>query len=74
MIDRQGFNREIVRTLTVLVEENPHLRFGQILQAYDFVIATDLGFNGGDVWENEFYEEPDTILNRVRAAIERMKK
>lgn len=74
MIDRQGYNRELVRTLQVLVEQNPHLRFGQILQAYDFVIASDLGFNGGDIWENEFYVEPNSILERVRARIKELKK
>jgi len=76
MIDRQGYNREIIRTLSVLAEENPHLRFSQILQAFEFVKRCIDPVTQVPImcFEDEFYTEPDAVLNRVRAAIERMKK
>lgn len=45
------------------------MRFGQILQAFDFVVTNDLGFNGGDIWENEFYVESEIILELVKKTI-----
>lgn len=57
---RQQANGELADILTYLIELNPDLRFSQILLAYEFVME----------YENEFYKEPQVILERVRKALE----
>lgn len=50
--------------LSQLVEKYPDLRFGQILDDFNFVISEE------NSWRDEFFTEPDVIKNRVRKTIE----
>ena len=68
---RQASNQKLVDIIQTLVKQYPDLRFSQILQSFDFVVYNDLQYNGGPVWENEFYVEPDVILERVKKALGR---
>lgn len=63
---RKGINQKLVDILQTLVKQNPHMRFSQILAAYDFVMRD---FEGH--WKEEFYVEPDVILERVTKALGR---
>ncbi len=56
-------NFELLDMLAGLMIKNPMLRFGQILQAYEFVL-TEAGPDETH-WKNEFYLEPDKLLERV---------
>lgn len=69
---RQQANYQLVNLLHKLVEENPQLRLGQILQAYNYVevLKMDIKHDSGAVepfiyWNNEFYLEPQELLKRV---------
>lgn len=69
---RQQANFMLVNMLHQLVEKNPDLRFGQILQAYDYVHNEAVPtYSGDDVlyWINEYYTEPQEILDRVKEAL-----
>lgn len=54
-MNRQEINRELLLILTKLIEEEPQLRFNQILYSY--------GFN------DNYYTEPDVVLSRVKRTI-----
>jgi hypothetical protein len=63
---RQQINEELVGILNRLVQNNPDLRFGQILSVYGFVQE----IRSHDAiprqqWKNEFYTEPGEIIQRV---------
>lgn len=63
---RKAINQKLVHILQDLVNKNPHLRFSQILASFDFVMRD---FEGH--WKEEFYVEPNVILERVQRALER---
>lgn len=74
---RQEANLKIITALTSLVKEHPDLRFGQILQNFDFVKPIDVDImSKGEYdltalyWEDEFYVEPEEILTRVNRTLE----
>lgn len=67
---RQQTNRRLVEILNRLVENNPDLRFGQILSSYGFVEDQNYAGMGGPAWEDEFYTEPNEILKRVNKRVE----
>lgn len=55
------------------MKDNPELRFGQILQAFDFVKVKEIEENVSNsrqdtilIWENEFYLESETLLKRIK--------
>lgn len=63
---RHQTNKRLLEILSRLIENNPDLRFSQILYNFGFVKGLrpanpDLGVD----WQNEFYEEPGKILERV---------
>jgi hypothetical protein len=65
--DRLKCNKKLVKLLNKLVNENPELRFGQILDNWNFVQRES--FDGEDIyiryWEDEFSTESAAILKRV---------
>lgn len=65
---RKQANEELLRILTEIVKNtNGNLRFSQILAGYGFVSdANPLVHGPGQFWENEFYCEPNVILERVK--------
>lgn len=64
-------NRELIETLTDLVEQNPSQRFGQILRNYGFIKENRPAkpSNPDIYWQNEFYKEPSEVLQRVKQRI-----
>lgn len=74
-MDRQQANITLAYLLLEIIKEEPHLRFGQILQNYGFVEYHNLGMNGKPdsdypIWINEFYVEPEKVLERVTKVID----
>lgn len=71
---RQEANRQLVAELFNLIEQNPDLRFSQIMSVYGFVRQEravrfeDIGVS----WQNDFYTEPTDILERVQKRIKDM--
>lgn len=60
-------NRELVALLAELVEKRPTERFGQILRNCGFVREIrPINPEAGIPWQNEFYSEPQKILERVK--------
>lgn len=70
-MDRSLKNNELIQILAKICEENPDLRFSQALSVYGFV--TDADFERPKYWKNEFYTEPDKILNRVKDKLSSIK-
>ena len=66
-LSRLEANRQLVKILGEIVEQGNDLRFGQILRNYGFVreirpVKPEAGIR----WQNEFYSEPQKILERVK--------
>jgi hypothetical protein len=60
-------NRELVKILSEIVEKENNQRFGQILRNYGFVREIrSVKPEAGIPWQNEFYSEPQKILERVK--------
>jgi hypothetical protein len=68
---RRAANRGLLSILQALVESDQDLRFGQILNNYDFVLNDPGQPSGHPVWRDEYHMEPDKLLARVRAALAR---
>jgi hypothetical protein len=68
-MNRLAVNQELVKILDLLVQNNPDLRFSQILAVYGFV-TTD---NPAQDWLNEFYCEPEKVLARVNEKLQGLK-
>lgn len=58
--ERQSANREILKRIAKIVEQEPDWRFGQILFNLGIV-----GYNSGDI----FFDESVEILERMEATI-----
>jgi hypothetical protein len=76
---RQQANRQLIRILTEIVETCPDLRFSQILSAFGFVRHTrPIKQEGADLhrveWLDEFYKEPQELLERVESQRESLQK
>jgi hypothetical protein len=65
---RKDHNLFLLNALELIINENPDLRFGQILQAYGFIKVVQ-NSKGEIEWINEFYEEPEKVISRVHEAI-----
>lgn len=68
---RQEANKQLLKILSNIIENNPDLRFSQILSAFGFVRHTrPIKQEGADLhrveWLDEFYVEPQKILERVK--------
>ena len=61
---RLTINRKLVETLADLIEENPDMRFGQILTNWEFIIP------GCD----EYYTESEYTLTQVEEMVKYFKK
>ena len=73
--ERQEANRELVKLLAELVEKHPTQRFSQILRNYGFIkqSAWDVLQNDVQSWMNEFYAEPQQVLDRVRKCLDEIR-
>lgn len=69
-MSRQVANQKLVQLLQELVQQNPDQRFHQILRNYGFI--SEKSTSGEPEWINEFYSEPEAVLQRVEAAIKKM--
>lgn len=70
-MNRQETNQQLVDILQFLIEINPDLRFSQILSAYGFVKAARPARPELKIeWQNEFYTEPEKILERVESRLD----
>lgn len=63
-MSRLNANRQIVQTLTALVEAFPDMRFHQLLVNAD-VIKTDPHSEGPPTVRNEYHVESTEILSRM---------
>ena len=68
---RQEANQKLVDILNRLVQNNPDMRFHQLLQAYNFITVGDLDETSSPKWINEFYSEPKEIVKRVERELQR---
>lgn len=66
---RYEANRSLVAILAAYVENHPDQRFSQILNNYGFVKRDSV--DGNNYWKDEFYVEPDFILERVEDELEK---
>lgn len=69
-MSRQADNFQLAAILIELIKEYPDQRFSQILQNYGFIKPNRP--TNPDVrvdWQNEFYEEPEVILERVKQRV-----
>lgn len=65
-MQRQDDNRDLLNHLSELIENNPDMRFSQILLAFGFVIIDEeVSSQEKLVWKDEFNTEPSVVLNRV---------
>lgn len=71
-------NQRLVDILNRLVQNNPELRFGQILQQYGFIENKEVCVKSDNsreymeqIWVDEFYTSPKTVLERVTVEIRR---
>lgn len=62
---RKESNQEIIRILSKIVDENPDLRFGQILGCFVIEYEYDK-INGVYATKDPFYEESVDTLKRVK--------
>lgn len=67
-MNRQDANRQILEKISKIVEENPNLRFGQILLLLDInkaIVTKD----GEAYYSDEFNTEPIILLERINNSI-----
>lgn len=65
---REESNKELLRILADIIEDNPDLRFGQILFNWQFIIGDN---DNGDIKIiDPFYEESVDTFKRVKSLIE----
>lgn len=68
---RKEANLELVAILHKLASENTDDRFHQILRNYGFIQENGME-DHSPKWVNEFYAEPQKVLERVKAKIKEM--
>ena len=71
---RQQANYQLVNLLHMLVERNPDARLGQLLTSYGYVkhtrpVSQSSADEWGVKWEDEYYLEPEELLERVETAV-----
>lgn len=62
-------NVELLGILKNIIENNPDLRFGQILFNYGFVLPDHYEKKKGWMMKDPFHEEPSTTLERVNQCL-----
>ena len=60
---RIDYNRDIITKLSMIVEDHPEQRFGQIL--YNYVLSTCVSGTGKPHVDDPFYEESSITLSRI---------
>ena len=60
-LERQKYNKRILKLLKKIIEENPTQRFSQILYNYKMVIS-----NMENNWADEYYLESKELYNRIK--------
>jgi hypothetical protein len=68
---RQEANLKLADILKEMIQNNPDIRFSQVLYAFGFIKPNRPTIDAGDYWQNEFYTEPTEVLERVIARIEK---
>ena len=69
-MNRYRANSELLMILGELIQQNPDLRFGQILQGYGFIKCERPAKAESRIgWQNEYYVEPDVLLERIKQRI-----
>lgn len=68
ILKRKESNQEIIRILSKIVDENPDLRFGQILGCYVIEYEYDK-VNEVYTTKDPFYEESVDTLKRLKTII-----
>jgi len=70
-VKRINSNKILLQLLLHLIEKYPEQRLGQLMQNFYFTKPVrPVKLSSEMDWQNEFYSEPDEILNRV---LKRMK-
>ncbi len=72
-MNRQENNLLLLNRLYEIVLSEPDSRFGQILTNYGFVAVVKDENHMVVSWKNEFFTEPNKIVDRVEKEIERLK-
>jgi len=70
-MDRQSANARLVAILADAVVRYPDQRFGQLLRNLGFVLET-AHLPNAKLWCNEFYLEPQKLLERVERELEKI--
>lgn len=73
--DRKRYEatKELVIILGTLVVKHPTQRFGQLLRNYGFIQDGVMDSTGEmHHWANEFYTEPQLVLDRVKKALKEL--
>ena len=72
-MNRQETNTVLLKTLEMLIEKYPDMRFGQILFNFGFIEPDHMDTKkGGWLIKDPFYEEPETTFDRVKETIHRL--
>lgn len=69
---RQQTNIVLVKTLEMLIEKYPDMRFGQILFNFGFIDHIYDKICGATIIKDPFGEEPTETLKRVKEEIDRL--
>ena len=69
---RKAANEALAEELLELIERYPEQRFSQLLNNFGFVQQSST--LDDPVWKDEFHLEPMALLERVRAARERLER
>ena len=71
---RKEANLKLLEHLKYLMDNNPSMRFGQILQNFGFIKAERPAKPEQRIsWQNEFYVEPQEVLERVERHVKNFK-
>ena len=71
-MNRQETNIVLVKTLEMLIEKYPDMRFGQILFNFGFIDYIHDKVCDAITIKDPFYEEPTETLKRVKEEIDRL--
>lgn len=64
-MSRLKSNQEILAIISEAIRLHPDMRFGQLMDYLGIIMSSDLGYNGGLYWDDEFYLESKDLLKRM---------
>ena len=67
---RLGANKELLSLLVYVIGRYPDMRFSQALSVFGFVREERPTVDRKESWLNEFYSEPQYVLERVKKRID----